>query len=101
MDRKEEMALRRLQRLVNRETDQARARFPSDEGLENKSPYVSLSVLAESIGKVNRCFNKLGMAADRETAGYWQQGLKEEVVRANSILDRIYLAFVEADYEST
>lgn len=93
MERREEIALRRLQRLVNDETDQARARFRRDFAQE--PPYIALSVLTESVGKVNRCFNKLGMAADDDAWLGWMRELKTEMVKTNSILDRIYLAYVE------
>ena len=93
MERREEIALRRLQRLVNDETDQARARLARD--FADQPPPYALSVLAESVGKVNRCFNKMDMAADDDVRLGWLRELKTEMVKTNSILDRIYLAYVE------
>ena len=93
MERREEIALRRLQRLVNDETDFARGRFNRD--FAEEPPEKALSVLAESVGKVNRCFNKLDMAADDDAWLGWMRELKTEMVKTNSILDRIYLAYVE------
>lgn len=93
MERTEEMALRRLQRLVNAETDRARGLYT--KGIEGCPPTDGMMTLLESLGKVARCFAKLDLAIDREVADHWQRELKDEMVKCNSILDRLYLRFVE------
>lgn len=95
MDRKEEIALRRLQRLANDETDMARGRFR--RGIEGSPPTTGLSVLSEAVGKVNRCFNKLDLAVEPEIIEHWNRELKTEMIKAHSIMDRLYLTFVEGN----
>ena len=95
MDNKEKMSLRKLQRLADAETITARPRF--EFGIEDSSPYVGLAVLYEQIGKMSRCFNKMGLAHDEEIRQQWQRELKENFVKSVSIIDRMYLAFVETD----
>ena len=95
MDNKEKLTIRKLQNLANADTIVARGRFPF--GIEDSTPYVGLAVLGEQVGKIDRCFNKIGLSSDAQVRENWRLELKENFVKTISILDRLYLAFVETD----
>ena len=71
----ETLALRRLQKLVNEETEEARAKYQND--LSDHDPSVAVVVLVEEIGKVARSVNKAGMAADDSVAQQWRDEQKQ------------------------
>ena len=85
----ETLVLRRLQKLVNEETEEARAKYQND--LSDHDPSVAVVVLVEEIGKVARSVNKMGMAADDSIAQQWRDEQNQRIVTSISILQRMYL----------
>ena len=89
----EKLLLRRWQNHTNAETDRARDAFPVP--FEDQGSGQSMNVLLEEVGKVARCFNKVYLAADDEVAEEWRKELRYRMTTTRSILDRIYLHFLE------
>ena len=85
----ETLALRRLQKLVNKETEEARTKYQND--LSDHDPSVAVVVLVEDSGKVARSVNKIGMATDDSIARQWRDEQNKRIVTSISILQRMYL----------
>ena len=85
----ETLVLRRLQKLVNEETEEARTKFQND--LSDHDPSVAVVVLVEEIGKVARSVNKIGLAADGSIAQQWMDERNQRIITSISILQRMYL----------
>lgn len=93
MEHRDEIELRRLQRLVNVTTDEADERW-GPFGYEDEHGHdfeIGLAVLVEELGKVSRAHFKEQMARDPDVREQWRRELKTAFVKSHSILNRLYL----------
>ena len=97
MDRKEEMALRRLQRQANQETDRAMETW-GPFSYADRHGYdfeIGMTVLIEELGKISRAHFKETIALDPDVKQQWRTNLAASFVKFHSILNRIYLDRIE------
>ena len=92
MERKREMELRRLQLLVNYETDSAAKKWGVNFDDDPERDFeIGITVLVEELGKLTRTHHKEIIASDPEVGEYWLQEHKRRFVTLHSILNHLYL----------
>ena len=92
MEQFEKMTIRRLQRLVEEETDDARHKFDmAGQNLEEVDLSLGFMAFEEESGKLCRTFNKLRIANSPESIKEWEIERDRRFVTTFSLLERLYL----------
>ena len=91
MKQGEKIRIRRLQRLVDAETDMARDKYRRD--ISEHDPFRGMNVFYEEAGKVSRCFEKIELADDPDVVAEWRKELRHRIATTMSVMQRMYLAF--------
>ena len=92
MEQFEKMTIRRLQRLVEEETDDARHKFTMvGQNLEEVDLSLGFMAFEEESGKLCRTFNKLRISSDSNTIKDWEKERDRRFVTTFSLLERLYL----------
>ena len=92
MERGRELELRRLQLLVNEETDHAAEKWGVNFDDDPERDFeIGITVFIEALGKLTRSHHKEIIASDPEVREHWLREHKRQFVACHSILNHLYL----------